>query len=157
MLVSGSVPVDIPTCRQMVRVEQPSWLTPVYVCFLAVWWIVVFGFSRDSVLGFVLLLLVLVTARDMVILARTLWIMHPGNSHWRYEIDDDELRVFNLRGRTVYSRRRFTVLRDAGAYWRLYTEFGTACVAIPKAAFAPADQFAVATFLKTGRSLTVAA
>ena len=157
MVVSGSVLVDIPRCRQLVRAEQPSWLTPVYVCFLAVWWIVAFGLSLHAVLGFVLLILILVTARDMVILARTLWIMHPGNSYWRYEIDEDELRVFNLRGRSVYSRRRFTVVRDAGSYWRLYTEFGTACVAIPKAAFAPADQFAVATFLKTGRSPTVAA
>jgi hypothetical protein len=157
MVVRGSMLVDIPTCRQLVRAEQPSWLTPVYVCFLAVSWIVVFGLSRNTVLGFALLILILVTARDMVILARTLWIMHPGNSYWRYEIDDDELRVLNLRGRTVYSRRRFTVMRDAGACWRLYTEFGTACVAIPKAAFAPSDQFAVATFLKTRRSPTVAA
>jgi hypothetical protein len=157
-MVSGSLFVNIPVCRELVRRQRPRRSLSRHPLFLAIpvlAWAVVFDW-----LGWALVLVGLgiamsTAAGSMLVLGRTLWIMHPGNSSWRYEIDDAQIRVFNLRGLRAYDRRRFSVVDDLGAFWRISTPFGLASVVVPKAAFAPPDRTVVDAYLRG--SPTVAA
>ena len=157
-MVTGSLLVNIPVCRELVRrqtTRRPLSRHPLFLAIPVLAWAVVF-----DRLGWALVLVGLgiamsIAARSMLVLGRTLWIMHPGNSYWRYEIDDDQIRVFNLRGLRAYDRRRFTVVHDLGAFWRISTPSGAAALVVPKAAFAPADRVVVDAYLRG--SPTVAA
>jgi hypothetical protein len=147
-MVVGSLLVDIPTCREFVRRQWPASATASVLLILVLAWSLVLGWSLWTIFLIGLTLMLESTARTMVIMGRTLWIMHRGNSYWRFEIDDEHVRVFNLRGIQSYSRSHYSRFRDLGPLWRLSTPFGLAAVVIPKAAFPPADQAAVAMRLK---------
>jgi len=118
-------------------------------------WAAVFGWLGWGIVLVALGVAMSVAVKDMVVLGRTLWIMHPGNSYWRYEIDHEHIRVFNLRGLTVYPRMHFNRVSDLGPFWRISTPHGLAAVVVPKAAFTPEDRVAVEAYLR--RSPTVAA
>jgi hypothetical protein len=154
-MVTGELLVDIPLCRELVRRRQPASRTPILLAIPVVAWAAVFGWLGWGIVLVGLGIAMSVAVRDMVVLGRTLWIMHPGNSYWRYEIDDEQIRVFNLRGLTAYPRKHFNNVSDRGAFWRISTPFGLAAVVVPKSAFTPEDQMAVDAYLR--RSPTVAA
>jgi hypothetical protein len=154
-MVTGELLVDIPVCRELVRRQRPASAWPLVLVMPVVAWAAVFGWLGWAVVLAGLGVAMSVAVRDMVVLGRTLWIMHPGNSYWRYEIDDEQIRVFNLRGLTVYHRKHFTRASDLGPFWRISTPHGLAAVVVPKAAFTPNDQVAVDAYLR--RSPTVAA
>jgi hypothetical protein len=143
-MVVGELLVDIPLCREFVRREWPASATAFLLIMPILVWSVIFGWSLWTLVVIGLTLMLESTARTMVVTGRTLWIMHPGNSYWRFEIADEHVRVFNLRGIRSYSRSHYTHFRDLGTFWRLSTPFGLAAVVIPKAAFTPADQRTVA-------------
>ena len=154
-MVTGEVLVDIPLCRELIRRQRPASATPLLLAVPLVAWAAVFGWLGWAVVLAALGVAMSVAARDMLVLARTLWIMHPGNSLWRYEIDDEQIRVFNLRGLTRYNREVFRKARDLGAFWHISTPHGLAAVVVPKAAFTPEDRVAVDAYLR--QSPTVAA
>lgn len=157
-MVTGSMLVDIPLCREIVRRQWPRRPLTRHPLFLAVpllAWAAVFGWLGWAVVLVALGIAMSVAARSMLVLGRTLWLMHPGNGHWRYEIDRAQIRVVNRRGLSVYDRRQFTVVRDIGPFWRISTPFGLASVVVPKAAFAPEDRMVVDAYLRG--SPTVAA
>jgi hypothetical protein len=151
-MVTGAMLVNIPICRELVKRQRSVSLTPLLLVAPLIAGAAVYGWAL-VVVG--LSVLVAVAARDMVILGRTLWIMHPGNSYWRWEIDDEQIRVFNLRGITRYQRKVFKNVSDLGPFWRISTPLGAAAVVVPKAAFSPEDRVAVDAYLR--RSPTVAA
>ncbi len=157
-MVTGSMLVDIPVCREIVRRQwprRPLTRRPLFLAIPLVAWAAVFGWLGWALVLAALGIAISVAARGMLVLGRTLWIMHPGNSHWRYEIDDRQIRVFNLRGLSRYDRTQFRVVRDLGVFWRISTPFGLAAVVVPKAAFTPEDRAVVDAYLH--RSPTVAA
>ena len=154
-MVTGELLVDIPVCRELIRQQRPASSTPLLLAIPIVAWAAVFGWLGWGVVLVGLGIVMSVAVRDMVVLGRTLWIMHPGNSYWRYEIDDEQIRVVNLRGLTAYPRKHFSKVRDLGAFWRISTPFGLATVVVPKAAFTVRDQVALDAYLR--RSPTVAA
>jgi hypothetical protein len=154
-MVTGELLVDIPVCRELVRQRRPASTVPLLLAVPVVAWAAVFGWLGWGIVLATLGVAMAVAVRDMVVLGRTLWIMHPGNSYWRYEVDDEQIRVLNLRGLTVYPRKHFRKTTDLGAFWRISTPVGLAAVVVPKAAFTPAGQLAVAAYLR--RSPTVAA
>jgi hypothetical protein len=154
-MVTGEMLVNIPVCRELVRRQRPASKAPLLLAIPAVAWAAVFGWRGWAVVLIGLGVVMSVAVRDMVVLGRTLWIMHPGNSYWRWEIDDEQIRVINLRGITRYHRRLFKTTSDLGPFWRISTPLGLAAVVVPKAAFTPVDQVAVDAYLR--RSPTVAA
>lgn len=147
--------MNIPICRELVRQQPPAAKTPLLLAIPVVAWAAVFGWLGWAVVLVGLGVVMSVAVRDMVVLGRTLWVMHPGNSHWRWEIDDEQIRVFNLRGITRYNRRLFKKVSDLGPFWRISTPLGLAAVVVPKAAFTPKDRVAVDAYLRG--SPTVAA
>jgi hypothetical protein len=151
-MVTGEMLVNIPICRELVRRQRSVNLTPLLLVIPFTAWAAVYGWAL-ALVG--LSVLIAIAARDMVILGRTLWIMHPGNSYWRWEIDDQQIRVFNLRGITRYQRKLFKNVSDLGPFWRISTPLGAAAVVVPKAAFSAQDRVAVDTYLRG--SPTVAA
>ena len=157
-MVTGARLVDIPVCREIVRRQwprRPLTRHPLFLALPLLAWAAIVGWLGWALGLAALGIAMSVAARSMLVLGRTLWIMHPGNSCWRYEIDNEQIRVFNLRGLSRYDRKQFSVVRDLGVFWRISTPFGLAAVVVPKAAFTPEDRVVADAYLRG--SPTVAA
>jgi hypothetical protein len=90
----------------------------------------------------VYLLIMLVTQPYVPWLARRMSVAQyrtAGPGMWHYQVDDFGFRVVGPLGIVSGRWRRLTKITESGEFWVVRPRFGRYGVALPKAAFTPAD------------------